>query len=152
MVSGAWRNMRQSFPGGWKIVPRGVQNGLLEASRGLLGTIWPPRPPGSRIWAAFRALLGRSWRPLGSSWGLLDCSWGLLGRSWGPLGRSWGPFWPPGGSFWSFLMLFFGVPLRNHENLENRRQYGTFRCFFRSRGVQNRSKIDPSAGKLIWKP
>ena len=92
--------MRTSSPGGWKIVPRGVQNSLLEVSRGLLGARWAPFGCQGRS----EGLLGRSWRLLGSSWGLLGRSWGLLGRSWGP--------------FWSFFELFFGARrkiMKNHE-------------------------------------
>ena len=68
--------------GGWKIAPGRVQNGLLEASGGLLGDRWAVK-------TARKPNLGGSWVRLGRSWRLLGRSGGFLGRSWGLLGRSW---------------------------------------------------------------
>ena len=36
-----------------------------------VGPTWPPRPLGSRLWAALEALLGRFWR----SWSRLGAFW-----------------------------------------------------------------------------
>ena len=80
-----------------KSIPRRVQNWpvggpkwLLEGLRAALlcqvGTTWPPRPLGSRAWAALGALLGRLWR----SWNRLGGSSGVPGRSWAPLGGHFG--------------------------------------------------------------
>ena len=82
-----------------KSTPRRVQNrpaggpkwpleGLRAALLCQLGPTWPPRPLGSRVWAALGALLGRLWR----SWSRLG---GLLGRAGPLLGASWGSFWDP---------------------------------------------------------
>ena len=76
---------------GSKIVPKWLQNGLLEPSWSILAS-WSP--PG--------ALLEGSWRPLGCSWGgpggvlrapgaVLEASWALLEQSWALLGASWKP-------------------------------------------------------------
>ena len=92
-------------------------------------------------WSSPGALLGGLGRLLARSGRLLEPSSGLLGRSWGLPGRAWGSFGPP----WELLLELFGpllkAPLRYCENHENRRQYSTFCCFSRSRGLQNRSKI-----------
>ena len=93
----------KSVPGGLKIAPRGsnfgprgVRNGLLEVSRGALGT---------------RSVSGgRSGRKRGS-WKIVRMG---LGALWGPSWRVLGPFWvsspPPGGgrggSGRSFLEVF----------------------------------------------
>ena len=77
--------IRKSTPGGCKTGPPGVQNGLRTALLRQLGPTWPPRPLGSRLWAALGALLGRLWR----SWSRLGS---LLGRAGPLLGASWGPF------------------------------------------------------------
>ena len=44
---------------------------------------WPPRPLGSRLWAALGALLGRFWR----SWSRLGAFWAAPGAFWAAHGR-----------------------------------------------------------------
>ena len=86
-------------------------------------------------------LLGGLGRLLARSGRFLEPCWRLLGRSWGLPGGAWGSFGPPGGLLLELLGPLLKAPLRNRENLENRRQYSTFCCFSRSRAPQNRSKI-----------
>ena len=114
------------------IVPRGVENrpregpkwplgGFRRALGRQVGPIWLSRPLGSRIWAA----LGCAWGAPGGSWAALGASRGAPGASWGAPGVHFGL---PGLAFWSLLDLSLVSPraLRNSENLEIRRQYGTF--------------------------
>ena len=77
-----------------KSTPRRVQNrpaggpklpleGLRAALLCQLGPTWPPRPLGSRVWAALGALLGRFWR----SWSRLGAFWAAPGASRAAPGR-----------------------------------------------------------------
>ena len=88
---------------------------------------WAPEGlPG--VWAAWGPLgplLGRSWVVLGASWRAPGASWSRLGGSWGLPGRAWGSFGPPGGLRLELFGPLLKAPLRNRENLENRRQYST---------------------------
>ena len=70
------KTVRESTPGGCKTGPRGVQNGLREASGRLFCATWPPR---RRVWAALGALLGRFSRSSSRLGGLLGVP-GLLPR------------------------------------------------------------------------
>ena len=92
------------IPGASKIEASGVQNGLLEASWGLLeaksakdGRTSPPKPASGR-------LLGRPEALPKWSWGILGGSWGRLGPPGEPPGRlrndSRSRFWPV--SLWFF--------------------------------------------------
>ena len=90
--------------GGWKIAPGRVQNGLLEASGGLLGDRWAVK-------TARKPNLGGSWVRLGRSWRLLGRSGGLPGGLLGPPGALLAApgvnLGLPGVTFWSFLDLFW---------------------------------------------
>ena len=89
---GEKKTVRKSNPGGCKTGPRGGPKWPLEGLRAALlcqlGPTWPPRPLGSRVWAALGALLGRLWR----SWSRLGGLLHLLGRPGPLLGASWGSF------------------------------------------------------------
>ena len=148
------------------IVPRGVENhpregptlpfgGLRRALGRQVGPIWLPRPLESGIWAA----LGCAWDAPGGSWAALGTSRGAPGASWGAPGASWDApgahFGLPGVTYLEPFGPLFGEPMQNGENLEIRRQYGTFWGFSKSRGLQNRSKIDSgsllgSSGRPSW--
>ena len=78
-----------------------------------VGPTWPPRPLGSRLWAALGALLE-------PSWGLLGRSWGVLGPSWAPLG---GRFWPSRGLI--CMIWTMSVALR-----EIQQKPDILQCFF----------------------
>ena len=118
------------------------------APEGLPGGVWA-------AWGPLGPLLGGLGRLLARSGQLLEPSWGLLGRSWGLLGRAWGSFGHPGGLLLELIGPLLKGPLRNRENLEIRRQYITFRCCSRARGLQNRSKIVstsvPGASGRLWR-
>ena len=98
-------------PEGWNIAPWSLQNGLLEASGGLLGARWAPfgrqgrsEADFRRLWGALGALLaalgavlkllepllGRPGPLLGASWGSFWASWPVFGRHFAALGASWG--------------------------------------------------------------
>ena len=77
------KTVRKSSPGGCKIGPRGVQNGLWKASGRLFCASWAQLGRQGRSEAVF----GRLWSALGTLLALLDPSWGLLGRSRRPQDR-----------------------------------------------------------------
>ena len=80
-------------PEGAKPSPRGVQNGLREASGRLFCASWAQLRRQGRSEAVFGRLWGRSWGALGGSWGCLEASWASPGASRAAPGRSWGWFW-----------------------------------------------------------
>ena len=90
--------------------PRRGQNGLLEASGGLLGARSAPGGRPGRSETAPGRLLGRSWRLLGPSWAALGASWGRLGAPGavpgGSRGGSGRPFW-----------CFFGGPAQEARKI-----------------------------------
>ena len=63
-------------PEGAKPACGGPPGGLRRALLRELAPTWPPRPLGSRVWAALGALLGRLWR----SWNRLGASRASPGR------------------------------------------------------------------------
>ena len=78
--------VRKSTPGGCKTGPRGVQNGLREASGRLFCASWAQLGRQGRSEAVFGRLWGRSWDACGALGAVLGASWGVPGRSWAPLG------------------------------------------------------------------
>ena len=99
-------------------------------------------------------LLGCSW-VLGASWRAPGGSWSRLG---GLPGRAWGSFGPPGGLLLELLGPLLKAPLRNRENLENRRQYSTFWVFrgpgglkvaLKSLGNRSQARLGASGGFLV---
>ena len=67
MLSGGWQRVRHEPPGGGKPSrggPKWLPEGIRRALGRQVGTMRPPNPLGSRIWAALGAFLGRSWRVL----------------------------------------------------------------------------------------
>ena len=86
--------VRKSTPGGCKTGPRGVQNGLREASGRLFCASWAQLGRQGRSEAVFGRLWGRSWDASGALGAVLGPSWPLLGRpgrSRAPLGGRFGP-------------------------------------------------------------
>ena len=147
MLSGRLKSIKILPPGGWHIAPGRVQNGLLEPSGGLLGAKWAPFDRQGRSGTEFGRLLGA----LGALLAALGPLWG----SWGAPGASWGPFWPPGARFLEPFGPLFGEPLRKCENLEIRRQYGTFEVFLGPEGSKIVRKSTPGASwaalELKWR-
>ena len=85
--------VRKSTPGGCKTGPRGVQNGLREASGRLFCASWAQLGRQGRSEAVFGRLWGRSWDAFGALGAVLGPSGPLLGRPGPLLGASWGSFW-----------------------------------------------------------
>ena len=80
--------VRKSTPGGCKTGPRGVLNGLREASGRLFCAGWAPL-----VAKALGRLWGRSWDAFGALGAVLGPSGPHLGRPGPLLGASWGSFW-----------------------------------------------------------
>ena len=87
------KTVRKSTPGGCKTGPRGVQNGLREASGRLFCASWAQLGRQGRSEAVFGRLWGRSWDAFGALGAVLGPSGPLLGRPGPLLGASWGSFW-----------------------------------------------------------
>ena len=125
--------VRKSTPGGCKIGPRGVQNGLREASDGSFA----PVKPNLAAKAARKPCSNGSGGALGALLALLEPSWGLLGRSWGVLGRSWAPlegrFWPSRELIWTIWTM--SVALR-----EIQQKPCILQCFWASRACRRGPK------------
>ena len=128
------KTVRKSTPGGCKTGPPGSQNGLRTALLRQLGPTWPPRPLGSRLWAALGALLaarGAVLKPLGP----------LLGRPGPLLGALGGGFGTSQGLIWTIWTM--SVALR-----EIQQKPYVFTVFLGFQGppggVRNRFKIGPS--------
>ena len=83
------KTVRTSTPGGCKTGPRGVQNGLREAS----GQLFLPVGTDLAAKAAQKPWLGGG--ALATLVALLEPSWGPPGASRPLLGASWGSCWDP---------------------------------------------------------